>query len=68
MKMMTFEQPESDLSDYLQEFEEGSESISIIKDALPQGNDFDVAFTSEKVLILEGNNAYVLMPDKAIEV
>ena len=68
MKMMTFEQPESDLSDYLKEFEEGSESISIIKDALPQGNDFDVAFTNEKVLILEGNNAYVLMPDKAIEV
>ena len=66
MKMQTFETPESDLSSYLEDFNNNKESINIVYDSLPNGDDFDVTFTSDKVLILEGNTLYVINPEEAL--
>lgn len=68
MKMLTFEQPESDLSEYLHDFNDNADKITISYDGMPSGDDFDVDFTSDKVIILEGNNAFVLPPQKALDV
>lgn len=67
LKMQTFEEPESDYSSCLDDFNANKDSIIIEYDKLPSGNDYDVMFTSDKVLILEGNSLYVNAPDKALE-
>ena len=67
LKMQTFEEPESDISSYLEEFNSVKDSITIVPDALPEGDDLDVAFTSDKVLILEGNKLYVNKPEAALQ-
>ncbi|MBP5180995.1 MAG: DNA polymerase I [Clostridiales bacterium] len=68
MKTQTFEAVETDVSEYLTQFETNKDNIKVIHDALPQGVDLDVGFTQDKVLLLEGNDLYVTDPDKALEV
>lgn len=66
MKMQTFDAPESDYSSYLDDFNSNKDNIKIVFDSLPEGSDFDVTFTSDKVLILEGNTLYVINPEQAL--
>ena len=66
MRMQTFDEPESDLSAYLEPFNDGKDSITTVNGELPSGDDFDVMFTADKVLILEGTTLYVNDPADAI--
>ena len=65
MRMQTFDEPESDLSDYLEDFNTNKDSVMVVTGELPSGDDFDVMFTADKVLILEGSTLYVNNPDDA---
>ena len=68
MKTQSFEPVETDVSEFLTDFNANSENIIVNYDGVPSGNDFDVGFTQDKVLILEGNTLFVMDPDKALEV
>ncbi|MBO6192879.1 MAG: DNA polymerase I [Clostridiales bacterium] len=67
MRVQTFESQGSDYSSYLEEFDQGKDSISIDKNGLPSGTDIDVGFTEDKVLLLEGTTLYVKDPDEALK-
>ncbi len=58
----------SDISEFLDEYKSNKDSIEIVLDKLPEGNDFDVSFSSNQVFILEGNKLYVLDPEASLEV
>ena len=66
MRVQTFESQGSDYSSYLEEFDQGKDSITIDKNGLPSGTDIDVGFTEDKVLLLEGTTLYVKDPDEAL--
>ncbi len=66
MRVQTFESQGSDYSSYLEEFDQGKDSITIDKNGLPSGTDIDVGFTEDKVLLLEGTTLYVRDPDEAL--
>ena len=67
MRVQTFESQGSDYSSYLEEFDQGKDSITIDKNGLPSGTDIDVGFTEDKVLLLEGTTLYVKDPDEALK-
>ena len=67
MRVQTFESQGSDYSSYLEEFDQGKDSISVDKNGLPSGTDIDVGFTEDKVLLLEGTTLYVKDPDEALK-
>ena len=67
MRVQTFESQGSDYSTYLEEFDQGKDSITIDKNGLPSGTDIDVGFTEDKVLLLEGTTLYVKDPDEALK-
>lgn len=67
MKIQNFESPSNDLSSYLNEYDQNCDKITVSMDTLPEGNDIDVSFTTDKVLMLEGNMLHVSSPDKAME-
>lgn len=67
MKIQNFESPSNDLSSYLNEYDQNCDKITVSMDTLPEGNDIDVSFTIDKVLMLEGNMLHVSSPDKAME-
>ena len=67
MRVQTFESQGSDYSSYLEEFDQGKDSITIDKNGLPSGTDIDVGFTEDKVLLLEGTTLYVRDPDEALK-
>ena len=67
MKIQNFESPSNDLSSYLNEYDQNCDNITVSMDTLPEGNDIDVSFTTDKVLMLEGNMLHVSSPDKAME-
>ena len=67
MRVQTFESQGSDYSTYLEEFDQGKDSITIDKNGLPSGTDIDVGFTEDKVLLLEGTTLYVRDPDEALK-
>ena len=66
MKVQTFDEPESDLSEFLEDFTANRDKLDIVQGTVPEGFDFDVAFTSDKVLILENSTVYVLTPEDAL--
>ncbi len=68
MKTQSFEPVETDVSEFLTDFNANSENITVNYEGVPSGNDFDVGFTQDKVLILEGNTLFVMDPDKALDV
>ena len=67
MKIQNFESPSNDLSSYLNEYDQNCDKITVSMDTLPEENDIDVSFTTDKVLMLEGNMLHVSSPDKAME-
>lgn len=66
MKVQTFEEPDSDYSSFLDEFNEGKDKITVEYDKLPSGTDLDVMFTSDRVLMLEGTTLYSADPENAL--
>lgn len=67
MRVQTFESQGLDYSSYLEEFDQGKDSISIDENGDPSGTDIDVGFTEDKVLLLEGTTLYVKDPDEALK-
>ncbi len=67
MRVQTFESQGSDYSSYLEEFDQGKDSITIDENGDPSGTDIDVGFTEDKVLLLEGTTLYVKDPDEALK-
>ena len=67
MRVQTFESQGSDYSTYLEEFDQGKDSITIDENGDPSGTDIDVGFTEDKVLLLEGTTLYVKDPDEALK-
>ena len=67
LKVQTFEEPESDLSSYLEEYNDGKSKLTVVYDSVPEGDDLDVAFTQDKVLILEGTTLYVNDPEASLK-
>lgn len=67
MKTMAFDEPSSDVSEYLNEFDQGKDNIDVVFDKLPEGYDLDVAFTSDKVLMLDGLTLYVNTPEESLK-
>lgn len=68
MRVQTFDEPDSDYSSFLDEFNEGKDKITVEYGKLPSGTDLDVMFTSDKVLMLEGTTLYSVDPSGALNV
>lgn len=52
---------------FLDEFNKSKDSIEVVLDKEPEGSDFDVCFSSDKVFILDGLKLFVLDPTNALK-